>query len=509
MHPTSLPGPFGIGDLGPEAYAFADFLVAGGQTLWQVLPLGPTGYGNSPYSAFSAFAGNTLLISPQQLFAERQLQQTDLVNPPDFPDASVDFDRVQTFKDNLLQRAFENFKQTSDPLLSEALADFCRQNQYWLDDYALFRALKESRDGAAWNDWEPALRRRDASALLRVLESLHDKVEAQKFYQFLFFKQWFALKRSCNERGIKLIGDMPIFVAHDSADVWTAPEQFKLDDQGRPTVVAGVPPDYFSATGQFWGNPLYNWDRMRSDGFVWWIRRIRAMGELFDIVRIDHFRGFVACWEIPAGEKTAEHGRWVNAPGRELFTGLKKELGHLRIIAEDLGVITPDVEALRVDFGFPGMRVLQFGFSSDADNVHLPANYPRETVAYTATHDNDTTVGWFKEMAGTDSVRTVAEIKREKQFCLEYLDSDGKEINWDFIRAVLESDADTAMFPLQDVLGLGSEARMNRPNTNSGNWTWRFTAGALNNEVGSRLRTLSAHGGRQSRAVSLSTKSTK
>jgi 4-alpha-glucanotransferase len=494
LHPTSLPGPFGIGDLGPAAYAFADFLVKSVQSLWQMLPLGPTGYGDSPYACYSAFAGNTLLISPDQLVAERLLATSDV--PPEMPADRVNFEQVHKVKDDLLRKAYQNYKETSDDGLRQAFESFAKRSAAWLDDYALFRALKDAHGGVAWNEWEPKLRSRDPSGLALAGEQLHDQIEAQKFYQFLFDRQWFALKTYCNERGIKLVGDIPIFVAHDSADVWTNPDQFKLNEDGSPIVVAGVPPDYFSATGQLWGNPLYNWDRMRADGFKWWIERVHATLQTVDVVRIDHFRGFAACWEIPAGDKTAERGSWVAAPGRELFTAIRKALGELPIIAEDLGVITPDVEALRDDFGFPGMRILQFAFSSDATNQDLPHNYHANVVVYTGTHDNDTTVGWFSSVAGEGSTRTEEKVEDERALCKNYLNTDGKEIHWDFIRAVLQTVANTAVVPLQDLLGLGNEARMNLPNSTEGNWSWRFNAEALTDELAHLLRGLTELYGR-------------
>lgn len=496
LHPTSLPGPFGIGDLGPAAYAFADFLEAAGQNLWQVLPLGPTGYGDSPYACYSAFAGNTLLVSPDQLVAEGLLASEHLDAIPEFADERVDFAAVHKYKDSILRQAFAAFKRESDPKLQLAFTDFCRRYVSWLDDYALFRALKDAHGGVAWNEWEPALVRRDLAALETAKKDLSEQIEAQRFYQFLFCRQWFALKADCNQRGIRLVGDIPIFVAHDSADVWTNPDQFKLNEDGSPIVVAGVPPDYFSATGQLWGNPLYNWDHMLADGFKWWIQRVHATLETFDIARIDHFRGFAACWEIPGGDKTAERGRWVEAPGRELFTAIRDELGELPIIAEDLGVITPDVEALRDDFGFPGMRILQFAFSSDTKNIDLPHNYHKNVVVYTGTHDNDTAVGWFSSIAGEGSTRDAQQVEREREFCMSYLNTEGKEIHWDFIRAVLASVADTAVVPLQDVLGLGTEARMNLPNSTEGNWSWRFKPGALTSALATRLRELTELYGR-------------
>lgn len=496
LHPTSLPGPFGIGDLGPEAYAFADFLVASGQSLWQVLPLGPTGYGDSPYACYSAFAGNTLLISPEKLIEDKLLVEGDLGGIAKDDKERVNFEAVHELKDSMLRQAFIRFSQNAEANLRTAFEEFRRRNVSWLDDYALFRALKDEHAGVAWNEWEAGFVRRQPPAIARAAEKLSDQIEAQKFYQFLFFKQWFALKAYCNEREIKFVGDIPIFVAQDSADVWTNPEQFKLNNDGTPIVVAGVPPDYFSATGQLWGNPLYNWDHMLADGFKWWIKRVDSTLKVVDIVRVDHFRGFAACWEIPSGDQTAERGRWVEAPGKELFTAIRSALGELPIIAEDLGVITPDVVELRDGFGFPGMRILQFSFGGDTKNTDLPHNYERNVAAYTGTHDNDTTVGWFSSVAGEGSTRTAEQIERERTFCLNYLNSPGKEIHWDFIRGVLSSVANTAVVPLQDLLGLGTEARMNLPNTTEGNWSWRFKAGALTSDLSTRLKKLTELYGR-------------
>ncbi|HLE63140.1 MAG TPA: 4-alpha-glucanotransferase [Pyrinomonadaceae bacterium] len=496
LHPTSLPGPFGIGELGAEAYQFADFLDASGQRLWQVLPLGPTGYGDSPYACYSAFAGNTLLISPEQLVKEGLLARSELSSTPAFADDRVDFKSVHEFKDRLLLKAYETYRRTTDTGLRSAFETFAQRHAFWLDDYALFQALKHLHGGVAWNEWHPSLVRREPVAMARVRDSLREPIEAQKYYQFLFFKQWFALKTYGNDRGIKVIGDIPIFVAHDSADVWTSPQEFKLDQNGLPKVMAGVPPDYFSATGQFWGNPLYNWDRMVAERFRWWIARVQATLQMVDIVRVDHFRGFAASWEIPGGDKTAERGRWVEAPGRELFTTIRDALGELPIIAEDLGVITPDVEKLRDGFGFPGMRILQFGFSSDTKTIDLPHNYIKNVVVYTGTHDNDTTVGWFSSVAGEGSTRTAKQIARERKFCLKYLNTAGEEIHWDFIRSLLASVANTAIVPLQDLLGLGTEARMNLPNSTEGNWSWRFKANALTDKIGTRLKELTELYGR-------------
>jgi len=495
LHPTSLPGHFGVGDLGDEAYRFVDFLEASGQSIWQVLPLGPTGYGDSPYSSYSAFAGNTLLISPERLLEEGLLAAADLSNTPSFPEEKVDYGNAIKFKNALLRKAFERFKLTTDATLRSYFERFSHEASSWLEDYALFRALKDEQGGRAWNEWETGLTRRNSFALTTARERLRDQIDAQKFYQFLFFKQWAALKSYCKERGIKLIGDIPIFVARDSADVWARPEEFKLDEAGNPLVVAGVPPDFFSKTGQLWGNPIYDWERMRAEGFSWWIERVRAALRTFDIVRIDHFRGFVASWEVPGRDKTAEHGRWVDVPGRELFAAIKRALGSLPVIAEDLGDITPKVERLRDEFELPGMSVLQFAFGGDAKNIYLPHNYTRNFVAYTGTHDNDTAVGWFENL--TTSARDDAQKERERRFCLDYLNSDGKEIHWDFIRASLSSVADMAIVPLQDVLGLGNEARMNLPSTTEGNWTWRYRAGALTDEITARLKKLTQLYGRE------------
>ena len=390
-----------------------------------------------------------------------------------------------------MRQGLQRYTKTTDTALRSAFETFAQEQAAWLEDYALFRALKDAHGGVAWNEWEPSLIRRNQAALTRAREELREEVEAHMFYQFLFFRQWFALKKYCNEKGIKIVGDLPIFVAQDSADVWTNPEQFKLDKNGKPLVVAGVPPDYFSSTGQLWGNPLYNWERMQEDGFKWWIERVRATLIVVDIARVDHFRGFAACWEIPGGDKTAERGQWVEAPGRELFTAIRRTLGDLPIIAEDLGVITPDVVALREDSGFPGMRILQFGFGSDSKNIDLPHNYVPNVVAYTGTHDNDTTVGWFQSVAGEGSTRTATQIERERKFCLDYLNSQGTEIHWDFIRGVMASVANTAIVPLQDLLGLGTEARMNLPNSTEGNWAWRYQSGALHEELAVRLKELS------------------
>ncbi|HWP44380.1 MAG TPA: 4-alpha-glucanotransferase [Blastocatellia bacterium] len=490
LHPTSLPGRFGIGDLGDQAYAFIDFLVKSGLNLWQVLPLGPTGYGDSPYQCFSAFAGNPLLISPERLVEEGLLAEEDIRDVPSFPEDRVDFGSVIAYKSTLLRRAFRRFSEGGPAHVKSDFLDFYRSAGDWLEDYALFRALKDEHNGAPWNLWERELVSRDPEAIAAARERLREEIEAEKFYQYLFFKQWDRLRTYCHDRGVQIIGDMPIFVAYDSTEVWTRPDMFKLDGTGNPIVVAGVPPDYFSETGQLWGNPLYDWERMMETGFQWWIDRFRATFELVDIVRVDHFRGFAACWEVPAAERTAINGRWVEVPGHELFATLRLKMGELPIIAEDLGVITPDVEALRDEFGFPGMRILQFAFRADSGNLDLPHNYVNNTIVYTGTHDNDTTVGWFNSRAGAGSTRSAEQIQAERAWCLKYLKSDGKEINWDFIEAAFRSAARMALAPLQDVLGLGSEARMNLPASQEGNWKWRFRSQALTEELSSRLRGL-------------------
>lgn len=490
LHPTSLPGPYGIGDLGDEAFAFAEFLAAAGQHLWQLLPLAPTGFGDSPYQCFSAFAGNPLLISPNKLLEQGLLEEDDLQPLPRFPADRVNFGKVIEYKKRLLSLAFENFKRTTETSLRADFLAFCHRSSSWLEDYALFRALKDEHNGAAWNQWEKALALRNPDALAEARERHIDSIESEKFLQYVFFKQWSALREHCHSLKISIIGDTPIFVAYDSADVWKHPELFKLNKDGEPTVVAGVPPDYFSATGQLWGNPLYDWDKMRADGFKWWIDRFRAMLDTVDIVRIDHFRGFAACWEIPAGDKTAQRGRWVEVPGREFFSKLKADLGDVPIIVEDLGVITPDVEALRDDFEFPGMRVLQMAFGTDACNIDLPHNHVRNAVVYTGTHDNDTAVGWFNSKAGEGSTREASQIESERKRCLRYFKSAGKEINWDFIEAACSSVCDIAIIPLQDLLGLGSKARMNLPASNEGNWTWRYKKEALDSELSDRLKEL-------------------
>jgi len=493
LHPTSLPGRLGIGDLGPEAYRFADFLAGTGQRIWQVLPLGPTGYGDSPYQCFSAFAGNPLLVDLEKLVAEGDLSPGDLADDlPAFPDRQADFSWVIQHRRPLHKNAAKNFLAHASPSRREDFETFCRQNAPWLDNYALFMALKEAHGGeAVWNKWERDIATRQPAALARWEAILTEPINTQKYLQYQFYKHWSELKAYCHDRGIQIMGDIPIFVAHDSADVWAQPGLFHLDAEGNPYVQAGVPPDYFSATGQLWGNPLYRWDVMAETGYAWWIDRFRSILRLVDIIRLDHFRGFEAYWEIPGKVKTAIKGRWVKAPGAELFEALQKTLPDLPIVAETLGVITPEVEALRDRFGFPGMGILQFAFGTDPQAPDFkPHNYSRHFVVYTGTHDNDTTIGWWTSSGVGDSTRTAENIRTERAFALKYLGTDGREMNWVLIRAILASVADWAIIPLQDVLGLGSEARMNLPGTSNGNWRWRFTADQLTPEIGERLREL-------------------
>ncbi len=464
LHPTSLPGPFGIGDLGDEAYHFLDFLASSNQHLWQVLPLGPTGYADSPYASFSSFAGNHLLLSLPQLAKEGLLDEAALSHTPPFSADQVDFGAVIAFKLPLLWQSFERFSAATKKAQEQhTFEQFLAKNSHWLNDYTLFMALKDAHQSVPWTQWEPDIRAREPAALTTWRERLSKQINFHVYLQYQFYNQWGQLRNYAAERGISLIGDLPIFVAHDSADVWAHPELFYLDDTGLPTVVSGVPPDYFSVTGQRWGNPLYRWDTLAETGYAWWIERFRAVLAFVDMVRLDHFRGFAGYWEIPAEEETAVRGRWMPGPGADLFKALRKALGRVPIIAEDLGVITPDVVALRKQFSFPCMRVLQFAFSSDATNEHLPHNFERQTLVYTGTHDNDTTVGWYRTRGAS-----------EQHTVREYLGSDGQNIHLDLIRLALSSVADFAIVPMQDVLGQSSEARMNTPGQASGNWAWRY-----------------------------------
>lgn len=480
LHITSLPSRWGIGDLGNGAYRFVDFLEAAGQRLWQIMPVGPTGYGDSPYQATSAFAGNPMLISFDLLRDEGLLTSEDLADAPMFPEHAVDYGAVITYKSALLRRSFEHFRHEANAEQQHALEQFQAANSDWLDDYALFIALKNHHDGAGWNNWERDIATHQADAVARWREQLADEVAYQVYIQHLFFKQWHDLKAYANSKSINIVGDAPIFVAYDSADVWGNPDLFFLDEVGNPTVVAGVPPDYFSATGQRWGNPLYHWDVMARDGYAWWIARLRAQLTFVDVLRLDHFRGFEAYWEVPADEETAINGKWVKAPGADLFEHVGKALGSLPLIAEDLGMITPEVEELRDAFDLPGMKVLQFAFGDDPKNLYLPHNYTNPNcVVYTGTHDNDTTVGWF-----------LSRDDKERQAVQRYLGRDGSDIAWDLIRLAYASTADVAIVPLADVLRLGSEARMNIPGAPSGNWSWRYHPDQLQPGLDTGLRSL-------------------
>jgi 4-alpha-glucanotransferase len=488
LHPTSLPSPYGIGDLGPAAYACIDALAQARQRWWQILPLGPTGFGDSPYQAFSAFAGNPLLVSPQYLREDGLVDARDL-DGVRFPADRVDFGPVIVFKTRLLARAWQSFQAGRATALRPLFEAFTRQHAGWLDDYALFMALKDAHDGRGWQDWPAEARRREPGFVKQARIRLADAVGAHQFRQFLFFRQWQALREYARRRDIRIIGDIPIFVSPDSADVWANPEIFLLDSERRPKAVAGVPPDYFSETGQLWGNPLYDWEALRRSRFGWWVARFRALMHQVDIVRLDHFRGFEAYWEVPAGQPNAIVGRWVKAPGKELLTTLRNELGSLPIIAEDLGVITAEVAALRTDFGLPGMRVLQFAFADTARNPFLPHNYDQNTVVYTGTHDNDTTVGWYQHASDY-----------EKDHLRRYLARDGRDVAWDMIRAAWSSVADYAVTPLQDLLSLGSEARMNFPGRSQGNWSWRFLPEQVNAWTLDRLAELTVLYGRDQSA---------
>ena len=490
LHPTSLPGPYGIGELGPEAHRFADWLRDSGQHIWQVLPLGPTGYGDSPYQCFSAFAGNPLLISLDTLVERGYLSGRDLHERPEFPVDNVDFGAVVGWKVPLLRRAYQAF-QRSGSVDHEAFDTYCRTHSAWLEKFALFTALKQAHNNVMWTLWERELALREPAALESARTELREEIECNKFIQFEFERQWNDLKAHCARNNILILGDMPIYVALDSADVWAEPEMFELDENRTPTVVAGVPPDYFSATGQLWGNPIYRWDAHAKSGYAWWIARFGRALAVLDMIRLDHFRGFEAYYEIPGGDKTAIRGKWVKGPGAPFFEAVEHALGKLPIVAENLGVITPEVEALRHQFGFPGMAILQFAFGNDPQAPQFkPHNYQRDTVAYTGTHDNDTVVGWWNSTGAADSTRTLEDVEKEMELARHYLNTDGREINWTMIRTLMASVADTVLFPLQDVLGIGSEGRMNLPGSPSGHWRWRFRAEELSVSVGSRLKLL-------------------
>lgn len=476
LHISSLPGPHGIGDMGDRAFEFVDLLAEAGQAYWQVLPLTPAGAGNSPYSSCSAFAGNKLFISPERLVADGFLDRIAISDFPIFDDSAVDFDGAWQWKGPLLEAAFEHFRSSPKREIADEFERFAAENAWWLEDYALFTALKTAFGSKPWFEWPMPIRARDEEALERARRQYSREIDSERFLQYLFFRQWGALKRFANSQGVSIIGDIPIFVALDSADVWCNQQLFKLDPDGVPKVVAGVPPDYFSETGQLWGNPIYDWKAMLDDDLGWWTARLAFELQRNDIVRLDHFIGFVRNWEVPFGEETAENGEWVHVPGEQIFATLTRRLGTMPLIAEDLGSLTPEVEQLRDKFGFPGMRVLQYGFGGDALNRDLPHNYPRNCVAYTGTHDNDTALGWYHSLKN-----------EQRRHLRSYLGFTGRDVNQGMIRCLLASVADTVIIPLQDLLGFGSDGRMNLPGNERGNWTWRVPVEMLTSGAFDRL----------------------
>ena len=464
LHPTSFPSRYGMGDLGHEGKQFIDFLSSTDQTIWQLLPLGPTGFGNSPYASYSAFAGNHYLISPDILI-DKGLLTPDEAKSAELPlTVYADYDKAFDNKERLFRKACERFYENLTDQGADELENFKEENENWLEDYCLFIACSKKHDHQPWNNWNPDLAQRKKKTLNEFSKEHSEEIQYQTWLQFEFFNQWYSLKKYANSRNIRVVGDIPIFVDHNSADVWANPRYFEVDEKGKRKLVAGVPPDYFSETGQLWGNPLYKWDVLKQDGYSWWIERFEQMFNLFDAIRVDHFRGFDAYWAVPAEEKTAEKGEWIDGPGKNLFKTIKSKLGELPIIAEDLGVMTPGVEKLRDDFEFPGMKILQFAFDSDATNSFLPHNYSQNCVVYTGTHDNDTTIGWFN---------TAPEIERHR--AREYTRTDGSDIQWELIRLGMLSVADQAIFPMQDFMNLDTEHRMNTPGTVEKNWLWRYT----------------------------------
>jgi len=482
LHPTSLPGKFGIGDLGPEAFNFINFLEHAGQKLWQVLPLGPTGYGDSPYQCLSAFAGNPLLISPEKLFEDGFLTKEQIDKTPELNPYQVDFGKIINYKKELFLQAFNAFKINSKGL-KEEFENFSNEQTDWLEDFSFFMALKDFHSGTPWNKWEKGLVEREQGIMKEWRGKLSDQILYQKFIQFIFFKQWKEVKIYANKKGIKIIGDVPIFIAYDSADLWANKELFTVDKSGKLQSVAGVPPDYFSETGQLWGNPLYKWEQMEKNDFEWWRRRVDTLLKFIDIIRIDHFRGFDAYWEIPGDAPNAITGKWVKAPGEKLFNSLKNHFGELPIIAEDLGVITKSVEALRDQFDFPGMKILQFAFGTGMENKFLPHNYILNCCVYTGSHDNDTTRAYFEKAKEQDN--DIFEHARK------YLAYDGNDFTAELIRTAYASVANTVLIPMQDILNLGSEARMNFPSKLGGNWSWRFTWDQVQPELANYYKYLS------------------
>ena len=477
LHPTSLPGDFGIGDLGPEAYKWIDFLAESGCKNWQILPLGPTGYGNSPYQSFSSFAGNILIISPEILFNDGLLSKEDLSNHQKFNKERVDYSLVKDWKLEILSMAYNNAFLNKPETLWNDFLDFKKRNKNWLQDFSDFITIKNFHNGKPWVEWDTSLRDREENTLKTFRIQHQAEINEQSFFQFLFFRQWENLRSYAHSKNIQIIGDIPIYVAHDSVDVWVNRELFTLKENGMPSFVAGVPPDYFSKTGQLWGNPLYHWEKLKEDNFQWWIERIRAILNLVDVIRLDHFRGFHAYWEIPGDAQTAEHGRWVEAPGFDLFTALIKVFPELPFIAEDLGVISEETVQLRNHFNLPGMKVLQFAFGDTPNNPFLPHNYERNYIAYTGTHDNDTTKHWYEQ---TD--------ENTRNFYRSYLQKDGSDVSWDFIRAIWSSVAIISIAPFQDFLRLGKNARMNFPGTQEGNWEWRMSSHAINSDLAHQIQ---------------------
>lgn len=477
LHPTSLPGPFGVGDIGPSATAFADALGRARQRWWQMLPIVPPGAGNSPYSSASAFAGSDLAVSPEWLVEDGLLERAELESAERVPAGRASYDAARRVRERLLAISFDAFERRRVPSLLDAFRRFAFENETWLEDWALYRALKDENRQKGWVEWDKPLRDRDGRALSKARDRLGREVRFHAFVQFLFARHWARFREHARWRGVGLIGDVPIFVEHDSADVWANRDLFQLDPAGRRRVQAGVPPDYFSATGQLWGNPLYDWDELAKTKYAWWVARLKTALSRFDVVRIDHFIGFHRAWALGPNATTATEGKWQKGPGAPLFSALEKRLGGLPLIAEDLGLVIPEVKALRDRFALPGMKVLQFAFGDDAEaDSYKPHNHIANSVVYTGTHDNDTTVGWFEDRGGSASTRKPLQIARERAFALRYLNSEGREIHWDMIRAALASVARTAIVPLQDVLGLGTAHRMNVPGTATGNWEWRFEA---------------------------------
>lgn len=479
VHPTSFPGRYGIGDFGYEARTFLDWLAQTNQTIWQILPLTPTGYGNSPYASFSAFAGNPYLISPDILADKGLLTQQELDEAVLPEGTQVHYEEAFAHKDRILATACKRYYDTQDEEQEKSFREFKAKNAHWLEDYSLFMACALKYNKQPWNTWDPDIAQRKPKALQQFRKEHANEIAFQEWLQFEFYSQWMSLKTYANARGIRIIGDIPIFVDHNSADVWAKPEYFEVDEHGNRKLVAGVPPDYFSQTGQLWGNPLYKWKTLEKDGFSWWVNRFRHMFQICDAIRVDHFRGFDEYWEVKASEKTAENGRWVKGPGEKLFDTILKVCGELPILAEDLGFLTEGVEKLRDKYNFPGMKILQFAFDSDSTNAFLPHNYPQNCVVYTGTHDNDTTLGWYKQAPEV-----------EKHRARTYTRSSGKEINWEFIRLGMFSVADQAIFPLQDFMNLDSEHRTNTPGTSSGNWLWRYTPDMLERVDKQRIKDL-------------------